>query len=205
RGRAGRRARLYLPDREEPGPVDPAVHWKRRTAMSSGVSSVSRVSRRSGFRHAWLLLALAASPASAETVRVYVTNSAGDSVHVIDTASLELAKSIPVNGRLHNVYVTPDNRFVVTGSIRTRMLTVIDLKTEQTAWELKMSEGVRPMTFETAPDGSVRRIFVQLSLLNGFAVVDFAARKETAQVVLPAEPAGFGIQERRGDSPSPGL
>jgi len=124
---------------------------------------------------------------------------------VIDTAALKLAKTIPVRGRLHNVYVTPDDRYVVTGSIRTKVMTVIDLKTEQVAWELALHEGVRPMTFETNPDGSTRRVFAQLSNLNGFAVVDFAARKETAVIVLPAEPAGFGIAERRADSPSHGL
>lgn len=255
--------------------------------MSSSTSMRSRVF---GFRHLWLLLAFAALPASADTVRVYITNSAGDNIHVIDpatnkvvqvisgieaphgidfapdgsrvyvsnesdstldvvdrksgkitkkiplsshpnniavtkdggrvvvgiaeepgaldvidTTSLKLAKSIPVNGRLHNVYVTPDNQFVVTGSIRTKTLTVIDLKTESIAWELKLDEGVRPMAFETNPDGSVRRIFVQLSKLNGFSVVDFAARKEAQRVVLPAEPTGYGVAERRADSPSHGI
>jgi YVTN family beta-propeller protein len=126
-------------------------------------------------------------------------------LEVIDTKTLAVEKSIPVNGRLHNVYVTPDNKYVVTGSIRTKVLTVIDLAAGAVAWELKLDEGVRPMTFETAPDGSVRRIFVQLSNLNGFSVVDFAARKETMRIVLPAEPTGFGVAERRGDSPSHGM
>jgi YVTN family beta-propeller protein len=124
---------------------------------------------------------------------------------VIDTSALKVAKSIPVNGRLHNVYVTPDNKYVVTGSIRTKVLTVIDLKTEQIAWEAVLEDGVRPMTFETGPDGSTRRIFAQLSKLNGFAVVDFAARKQVATIKLPDEPGGFGRAERRGDSPSHGL
>src|ERR1043166_2108397 len=96
---------------------------------------------------------------------------------VIDTAELSVAKSIPVNGRLHNVYVTPDNKYVITGSIRTKVLTVIDLATEKIAWTLTLDEGVRPMAMEKAADGSVRRIFVQLSNLNGFAVVDFATHK----------------------------
>src|SRR5258708_1219392 len=186
-----------------------------------------------------LLTALAAPPAAAETVRIYVTNSAGDSVHVIDpatqkvvqvipgiegahgvdfspdgepvyvtnqsapppdpfdrpdrtpggfdrasgklvskvklsghpnniattkdggrvvvgiaedpgaldvidTTELSLAKTIPVNGRLHNVYVTPDNKYVITGSIRTKILTVIDLASEKIAGELKLDEGARP-------------------------------------------------------------
>src|SRR5205807_947925 len=234
------------------------------------------------------LIALLALPAAAETVRIYVTNSAGDSVHVIDpatqkvvqviegiegahgvdfspdgkrvyvsnesdqtldvfdrasgkllskvklsghpnniattkdggrvvvgiaedpgaldvidTTELSVAKTIPVNGRLHNVYVTPDNKYVITGSIRSKVLTVIDLATEKIAWELALDEGVRPMTMEKAPDGSTRRIFVQLSNLNGFAVVDFAARREVDRIKLPDN--GFGVQERRMDSPSHGM
>jgi YVTN family beta-propeller protein len=122
---------------------------------------------------------------------------------VIDTKTLKVAKTIPVNGRLHNVYVTPDNKYVITGSIRSKVLTVIDLATEKIAWELKLDEGVRPMTLEAGPDGAVRRIFAQLSNLNGFAVIDFAARKEVARIKLPDN--GFGVAERRLDSPSHGI
>jgi YVTN family beta-propeller protein len=122
---------------------------------------------------------------------------------VIDTASLKLARTIPVRGRLHNVYVTPDNKYVVTGSIRGKMLTVIDLATEQIAWELKLDEGVRPMAIEAGPDGATRHIYAQLSNLNGFAVIDFAARKEVARVQLPDN--GFGVAERRMESPSHGI
>src|SRR6266446_473423 len=243
------------------------THSRPRRPRAQGLGATLNASWRSAMpssiRYFPLLLALAALPASAQTVRVYVTNSAGDSIHVIDPATnkvvqvingveaahgidfspdgqrvyvsneadstldvidrasgktiakvrlsghpnnisatkdggrvvvgiaespgaldvidaraLKLARTIPVNGRLHNVYVTPDNKYVVTGSIRSKVLTVIDLKTDQIAWELKLDEGVRPMTMEVNPDGSTRRIFAQLSNFNGFAVVDFAARKE---------------------------
>jgi len=122
---------------------------------------------------------------------------------VIDTRALKVSKTIPVNGRLHNVYVTADSKYVVTGSIRSKMLTVIDLATETIAWELKLDEGVRPMAFESGPGGATRRIFAQLSNLNGFAVVDFAARKEVARIKLPDN--GFGVAERRLESPSHGM
>ena len=61
---------------------------------------------------------------------------------------------------------------------------VIDQKSEEPIWTL-FEEGVRPMAFETNPDGSTKRIFVQLSNLHGFAVVDFAQRKEVARIELP--------------------
>jgi YVTN family beta-propeller protein len=237
-----------------------------------------------------VLLAIAAVPALAGTVRIYVTNAAGDSVHVvdptsnkvvqvikgieaahgisfapdgsrvyisneaentldvvdrksgkmtkkvalsghpnniavskdggrvvvaiaedagaldfIDTTSLSRAKTVPVNGRQHNVYVTPDGKYSVSGSTRTGVISVVDLQTEQVAWELKLDAGIRPMTFEAGPDGSTRRVYAQLSNFNGFSVVDFATRKEVERIKLPEEPTGFGAQENRLGSPSHGI
>src|SRR5215472_2964408 len=224
-----------------------------------------------------LAVALASLPASAATVRIYITNSAGDSIHVVDpttnkvvqevkgiegahgvnfspdgarvyvsneeTSSLDvfdrksgkLIKKVPLSdrpnniavtkngdriavavargkggldivdantltlkktistngGRLHNVYITPDGKYVIGGSIPARKLYVFDLATEELAWDLQMDLGVRPMTMDTNPDGSTKRIFVQLSNLNGFAVVDFAKQVEVARVKFPDEPGGY--------------
>ncbi len=127
------------------------------------------------------------------------------SVDVIDASSLERTKSISVDGSVHNIFVTPDGKYAVSGSIENKAATVIDLSTEKTAWEVKFDRGVRPMTFEANPDGSTRRIFVQLSGVNGFAVVDFASRKEVARIVLPEQPGGFGSAEERLGTPSHGI
>ena len=144
--------------------------------------------------------------AVAKDGRIVVGIARGEgALDIIDPATLTLKKSIPVNGRLHNVYVTPDSKYVITGSIRNSMLTVIDLATEQVAWELKLSGGVRPMTIETNPDGSTKRVFAQLSDLNGFGVVDFADRKEVARVELPKPTANFEIDPGRNSSPSHGI
>jgi YVTN family beta-propeller protein len=237
-----------------------------------------------------IALALAAAPASARSARVYITNSAGDSIHVIDpvankvvqviegveaphgigfspdgsriyvsneadntldvidqrtgkvgrkvalsghpnniavtrdgarvvvairqepgaldivdTQTLERVKSVPVKGGLHNVYVTPDDKYAVAGSIRGKILTVIDLKSQEPAFEIAFDRGVRPMTIEAAPDGSTSRIFVELSNFNGFAVVDFAARKEVMRVGFPDQPSGFGEIEHRTGTPAHGI
>ena len=123
--------------------------------------------------------------------RVYVSIArAPGAVDVIDTASMTNAKSIPVNGAVHNTYVTPDGKYVVAGSIPSKTLTVIDQKTETVAWSKTMDLGIRPMTFNSNPDGSTKWIFVQLSGFNGFAVVDFATREEVKRIKLPALPAG---------------
>jgi YVTN family beta-propeller protein len=117
--------------------------------------------------------------------RVYVgITSAPGAIDVIDTASLERVKSIPTKGGIHNVYVTPDGRHIVAGSIAGRVMTVFDQQTDEPLWTL-FDIGVRPIAFEVNPDGSTKRLFVQLSDLHGFAVVDFASRSEVARVTLP--------------------
>ena len=138
--------------------------------------------------------------------RVYVgIVSAPGAVDVIDTTTLERVKSIPTKGGIHNVYVTPDGQHVVAGSIAGRLMTVIDQKTEEPVWTL-FNEGVRPMAFETNPDGSTKRVFVQISDLHGFAVVDWAQRKEVARIELPNDiPAEKVDKGPFNASPSHGL
>jgi YVTN family beta-propeller protein len=123
--------------------------------------------------------------------RVYVSIAvAPGAVDVVDTTSLEKVKSIPVKGAVHNTYVTPDGKYVVSGSIPSKTVTVIDAQTETPVWSLEMDLGIRPMAFNTNPDGSTKWIFVQLSGFNGFAVVDFATHKEIKRVKLPDLPPG---------------
>jgi YVTN family beta-propeller protein len=126
-------------------------------------------------------------------------------LEVFDTASLKKTKSIPVSGPVHNVYVTPDGKYAVAGSIDSKNLTVVDLQTELAVWNLNMGSGVRPMAFEANPDGSTKRIFAQLSGFNGFAVVDFAKRIEEQRIKLPDQPGGYGIAEGRTGTPSHGI
>jgi YVTN family beta-propeller protein len=123
--------------------------------------------------------------------RVYVAiREAQGAVDVIDTVALARVKSIPIEGAGHNTYVTPDGRWVVAGSVAGKTATVIDQKTEQPVWTITFDLGVRPMAFEANNDGSTKRMFVQLTDFNGFAVVDFAAHKETRRIELPKIKAG---------------
>jgi YVTN family beta-propeller protein len=129
--------------------------------------------------------------------RVIVALTKPFGLDVIDTAKLALKKTIPMNGRMHNTYVTPDGKYAVSGSVRHKFINVVDLATEQTAWEIKLDGGVRPMAFDVNSDGSTRRIYVQLSQLDGFAIVDFAEHKEIARIKFPDEPKGYGVMEGR--------
>jgi YVTN family beta-propeller protein len=237
----------------------------------------------------FLAVALVPWPASAEMVRIYITNSAGDSIHVIDPATntvvqeiknyvgahgidfspdgskvyvtneetetldvldretgklikkvqlsghpnivavnkagdkivvaiargkggldivdgntLTLKKTLP-GGRLHDVYITPDQKFVVGGSIPAKTFYTYDLDKEELAWQFEMDRGVRCMAIETNPDGSTKRVFTQLSNLNGFSVVDFAERKEVTKVPLPEPPIQYDHGGYRANEPSHGI
>jgi YVTN family beta-propeller protein len=48
-----------------------------------------------------------------------------------------------------------------------------------------MDLGVRPIAMSTNTDGSTKWLFVQLTGFNGFAVVDFEARKEINRIKNP--------------------
>ena len=73
------------------------------------------------------LLASCSSPDSEVSKNVFTERPIGNAipvaqsaVDVIDTGSLERVKSIPTKGGIHNVYVTPDGKYVVAGSIAGR-------------------------------------------------------------------------------------
>jgi YVTN family beta-propeller protein len=137
--------------------------------------------------------------------RVYVgIIQAPGGVDVIDTASLKNVKTLQTKGSIHNPYVTPDGKYVVAGSIAGKSVNVFDTQTEQPAFTIDMDLGVRPMTFSWNADGSTKWIFVQLSGFNGFAVVDFAGRKEINRIKNPDLPPGKATVPA-GSDPSHGM
>jgi YVTN family beta-propeller protein len=129
--------------------------------------------------------------------RVVVAITEPGALDLIDVNAQKISKTIPMRSRMHNTYVTPDGRFAVSGSVRGKFMNVVDQQTDQTAWEADFDGGVRPMAIEANPDGSTRRVFVQLSGLHGFAVVDFATKKEVARIRFPDQPNGYGAVEGR--------
>jgi YVTN family beta-propeller protein len=138
--------------------------------------------------------------------RVYAAIVAGaGAVDVIDTTTLTRVKSIRTEGGIHNVYVTPDGKFVVAGSIPGRKIIVIDQKTEEVVWSVPTEDGVRPMAFETGADGSTKRVFAQLSNLNGFVTLDFATHTIVDKVKLPDVAASEKVTEGLQGSPAHGL
>ena len=121
-------------------------------------------------------------------VYVAIAQSPG-ALQVIDTSTNEISATVSVHGGVHNTYVTPDGKYAVAGMIGARNITVVDTETDMPVWTTYFDLGIRPMTFDTHPDGSTRHIYAQLSNYNGFGVVDFQTRKEVRRIEYPSVPS----------------
>ena len=142
---------------------------------------------------------------SRDGTKVYVAIAAlPGAVDVIDAATLTKIKSIPTPGAEHNVYVTPDGKYLAAGSVGGRNVSVFDTKTDEKVWQL-FEEGVRPMAFDTNPDGSTRHMYVQLSNYHGVVVVDFKTHKETARMPMPEVPVEERNKGQLNAAPTHGL
>jgi YVTN family beta-propeller protein len=138
--------------------------------------------------------------------KVYVgIAQAPGALDVIDTVSLTNVKTTPVEGSIHNVYVTPDSKFAVAGSIPASTISIVDTTTDTLVRKIKMSSGIRPMTFDWNADGSTKNIYVQLSNFHGLAVVDFASGKEIKRIEHPPVPGEHAHTDGLQGAPAHGL
>ena len=118
------------------------------------------------------------------------TDSTAGALDVVDTTSLKILKTLPLRG--HDCYTTPDGKYWIAGT--GKFLSVIDVQTEERVWQVPYDEDLGPISIETNPDGSTRRLFVTWHLnYRQFSVVDFATHKEVARIKLPDEPSGFKL------------
>ena len=121
--------------------------------------------------------------------RVYICIRQETVVDIVDTASLEMVKKVEVGHGPHNVYLTPDGKYMLATAMDDHKLTLIDVKTEEPAFAIPAGGVPRPVIFDTA-EGTPKRLFVQLSNLHGFEVIDYATRSVTRKVLLPDGPVG---------------
>jgi len=86
----------------------------------------------------------------------------------------------------HNVYCSSDGKHMIATSMDDQKLTAINIKTEAADFEIPLPGVPRPLAMDEGP----KHLFVQLSNLHGFAVIDYATRKVTNTILLPDAPAG---------------
>lgn len=116
-------------------------------------------------------------------------------IDVIDTQAMENIQTLQTEAPVHNVYVTPDGKYLVAGTFgMEENLQVFNTDSLEREFVLYPPEGnaqpdgIRPVAFSTRDDGSTDRMFVQISGLHGFAVVDFSGREELMRIEMPEIP-----------------
>ena len=127
--------------------------------------------------------------------------ASGPVVDVIDIETHKVIRSIPVYAPVHNVYMTPDENWVVVGLTHDPepgdpgTIQVIDPTTDTVAWDVKLTgheqygrthHRVRPMAFEANDDGSTKRMFAQATGINAVFVIDWNTR-QVVDLLWPPE------------------
>src|SRR5436189_4570225 len=83
---------------------------------------------RNDLKAASLVLALSLAPlaAHAGTVRIYITNSAGDSIHVVDPATNKVVQEIKAGEAAHGIAPAPDGSRIYVSNEADTTLDVFD-------------------------------------------------------------------------------
>jgi len=138
--------------------------------------------------------------------RLFVSALTSNQVQVIDTASHAFVGSFATGDWPHVLGFSPDGRYLYNGSLGNQLapqgldgnkqITVADSTTLQVLRTYPFQAGVRP--FVVTPDGNT--MFVQLSYLNGFVVLDLPSGRVVTTVHLPV--SGPGASMRQQDYPN---
>src|SRR5450631_2068641 len=128
----------------------------------------------SHLKYAMPLLAMALAPlpvSAASAVRIYITNSAGDSIHVIDPATNKVVQEIKGIEGAHGVNFSPDGTRVYVSDEENKALDVFDRKTGKLIKKVALSD--RPNNIAVTKNGD--RIAVAIARGKcGLDIVDAA-------------------------------
>lgn len=106
----------------------------------------------------------------------------GESVDIVDVAQRKVVKVLPVKAP-HNAFNAGSNRYVFVSSMGSHAIHMIDLETMEYAATVPVGGVPRP--FVVSRDG--RTMYVALSDLHGFVIVDIAEKRVVRRVEMPTE------------------
>ena len=113
----------------------------------------------------------------------------GDSVEIVDGESMKILKTLPV-AMPHNCLNAGNNEHMFVTSIRGNLVKMIDLRTLDYIAEIPVGGVPRPI----AVDREEKTLYVALSLLHGFVIVDIPSRTVVRKVEFPALPPDLDLR-----------
>lgn len=109
----------------------------------------------------------------------------GDSVAIVDVTLQKTVKVLPIK-EPHNSVNAGSNRYMFVSSMGSHEIDMIDL--EKLDYSAHIPVGGRPRPFVVSKDG--RTMYVAVSDLHGFSIVDIAEKKVIQRVEMPSEHPG---------------
>jgi YVTN family beta-propeller protein len=109
----------------------------------------------------------------------------GDSVNIVDVVQQKVVKVLPIK-EPHNAVSTDSNRYMFVSSMGSNAVNVIDLQTM--SFSAVVPAGGRPRPYVISSDGKM--MYVAVSYLHGFDIVNIPEKKVLARVEMPAQHSG---------------
>jgi YVTN family beta-propeller protein len=109
----------------------------------------------------------------------------GDSAAIVDVNEQKIVKLLPIK-EPHNSVNLGSNKYMFVSSMGSHEIDVIDL--EKMDFSAHIPVGGRPRPFVLSKDG--RTMYVAVSDLHGFNIVDISEQKVTQRVEMPSEHPG---------------
>jgi YVTN family beta-propeller protein len=104
------------------------------------------------------------------------------SVDIVDVAQQKVVKVLPVKAP-HNAFNAGSNQYIFVSSMGDHAVNMIDLKTMDYAASIPVGGVLRPYVITR----DARTMYVALTDLHGFAIVDIPEKKVLRRVEMPAE------------------
>ena len=127
--------------------------------------------------------------AAAVAYTVYVSNEKGNSISVIDSATLQIKQTIPVGQRPRGIMLTRDGKSLLICASDEDAVQILDVATNTLVGTLP--SGPDPEQLNIHPSGSPVYIANEDDAL--MTAIDLAERKVVAEVPVGVEPEGVGI------------
>ena len=132
--------------------------------------------------------------ASPDDRRLYVACNHGNTVQVLDAASLDLVREIPVGAGAYNVEPSADGRWVIVTNKKAQSVSIIDARTLA---EVARVPSSKSLPHGVAYDPGGRWAFISVESVGAdpgaVDVIDLSSRTRVASIAVPRQPTGITI------------
>ena len=126
--------------------------------------------------------------------RLYVACNHGNTLQVLDAATLDLVKEIPVGAGAYNVEPSADGRWIIVTNKKAQSVSLLDART---LTELAKIPTSKPLPHGVAYDPDGRWAFISAESVGAdpgaVDVIDLNSRTRVASIAVPRQPTGITI------------